>query len=183
MQLLYKLKVLILLILISSISFATNALVIIDVQNYFVTEHTKELPHKIRKLIENNDFDYIVFSKYVNDLKSNHYKLLKWDECQNSPDIDIHIELLEFSNSENVFEKNTYSIFKSKMLDFFKAKNISKIYLVGIDIDACVLASAFEGFDLGYDIEILQDYSLSDGGKELNEAAIRIINRNIQIKK
>ncbi|AJI50687.1 isochorismatase family protein [Francisella tularensis subsp. holarctica] len=47
------------------------------------------------------------------------------------------------------------------MLNFLKQKNINKIYLTGIDIDACVLASAFYGFDLGYDIEILQDFCLS----------------------
>ena len=64
----------------------------------------------------------------------------------------IDTELLEFTDSKNVFVKNTYSIFKSTILDFFKQKNINKIYLASIDIDACVLASAFNGFDLGYDI-------------------------------
>ncbi|MBK2247294.1 isochorismatase family protein, partial [Francisella tularensis] len=76
-------------------------------------------------------------------------------------DIGIHSELLEFTNSKNVFKKNTYSIFKSTMLNFLKQKNINKIYLPGIDIDSCVLASALYGFDLGYDIEILQDFCLS----------------------
>lgn len=103
-----------------------NALVIIDVQNYFVNEHTKTLPQKIRKLIQTNDFNYIIFSKYVNNLKSNHYNIFKWEECQNSPDIDIHPELLEFTNSKNVFEKNTYSIFKSTMLNFLKQKILIK---------------------------------------------------------
>ncbi|MDE4940656.1 isochorismatase family protein, partial [Francisella tularensis subsp. holarctica] len=80
--------------------------------------------------------------------------------CQNSPYIDIHSELLVFKNSKNVFEKNTYSIFKSTMLNFLKQNNINKIYLTGIDIDACVLASACDGFDFGYHIEILQDFGL-----------------------
>ena len=35
----------------------------------------------------------------VNNLKSNHYKILQWDECQNSPSIDIDVELLEISTS------------------------------------------------------------------------------------
>ncbi|APC91634.1 MULTISPECIES: isochorismatase family cysteine hydrolase [Francisella] len=156
-----------------------NALVVVDVQNYFVNEHTKILPKKIRKLIQTTDFDYIVFSKYVNNLKSNHYKILKWHECQESPDIDIHAELLEFTNSKNVFEKNSYSIFKSTMLDFFKEKNINKIYLAGIDIDACVLASAFDGFDLGYDIEILKDFCLSHFGKGFKGSALKIMQKNL----
>ncbi|MBK2143493.1 cysteine hydrolase family protein [Francisella tularensis] len=156
-----------------------NALVIIDVQNYFVNEHTKTLPQKIRKLIQTNDFNYIIFSKYINNLKSNHYNIFKWEECQNSPDIDIHPELLEFTNSKNFFEKNTYSIFKSTMLNFLKQKNINKIYLTGIDIDACVLASAFDGFDLGYDIEILQDFCLSHFGEEFKHSALKIMHKNL----
>ncbi|MFV9931026.1 MAG: hypothetical protein AB8V10_06075 [Francisella endosymbiont of Hyalomma asiaticum] len=70
-----------------------NAFVIIDVQNYFVSKHTKTSSKKIKKLIQTSDFDYVTFSKYIN-LKSNHYKILQWDECQNSLSIDIDVELL-----------------------------------------------------------------------------------------
>lgn len=61
------------------------------------------------------------------------------------------------------------------MLNFLKQKNINKIYLTGIDIDACVLASAFDGFDLGYDIEILQDFlSKSFLVKNLNTLLLKL---------
>ena len=78
-----------------------NALVIIDVQNYFVSKHTKTSSKKIKNLYKLIDFDYVTFSKYINNLKSNHYKILQWDECQNSPSIDIDVELLEISTSTN----------------------------------------------------------------------------------
>lgn len=65
------------------------------------------------------------------------------------------------------------------MLDFFKQENIHKIYLAGIDIDACVLASAFDGFDLGYDVKILQDFCLSHFGEEFNYFALKIMHKNL----
>ncbi len=40
----------------------SKALLVIDMQNYFVNKHTKELPNKIRKFILSNGqkFDYIL---------------------------------------------------------------------------------------------------------------------------
>ena len=63
-------------------------------------------------------------------------------------------------------------------MNCFAEHNVSKIYLCGVDIDACVLASAYDGFDLGYDIEVLKDYSLSISGIELEEPTIKIIEKN-----
>ena len=63
-------------------------------------------------------------------------------------------------------------------MNFFAEHNVSKIYLCEVDIDACVLASAYDGFDLGYDIKVLKDYSLSSSGLELEEPTIKIIETN-----
>jgi nicotinamidase-related amidase len=65
-------------------------------------------------------------------------------------------------------------------VNFFAEYNVSKIYLCGVDIDACVLATAYDGFDLGYDIEVLKDYSLSSSGLELEEPTIKIIEKNLE---
>lgn len=157
-----------------------NALVVIDVQNYFVNEKTQNLPRRIRDYINKNNFDFIIFSKEVNNKDSNFVKLLNWRKMFSSPDTDIHPTLLKFANSANTFEKSTYSIFKAKgFLNFLKKNNITRLYFCGTDIDACVLASAFDAFDLGYDIKILKDLSKSHSGKDLDEAAIKIINKNL----
>lgn len=157
-----------------------TALIIIDVQNYFVNEHTKSIPEKIAQFIDKNRFDFVLFTKFVNREGSNYFKLLGWKKCLGSPDTDIHPALAKFVNDSNLFEKASYSIFKSKGFpDFLKHNNISKLYLCGIDIDACVLASAFDGFDLGYEIHILKDLSLSHSGKKLDKAALEIIKKNL----
>ncbi len=53
------------------------------------------------------------------------------------------------------------------------------MYLCGIDIDACVIASAFDGIDMGYKTYILKDLSLSSSGIALNKASSLIIKRNL----
>lgn len=157
-----------------------NALVVIDVQNYFVNKDTEVLLNKIGQLIESNKFDYVLFSKFVNNPNSNFHKILDWHDCEKSPDIDVHPAMMKYVTENNVFEKTAFSIFKSEMYDFIKQNDISKISFCGIDIDACVLASAYDGFDLGYNVQVLKEYSLSHEGYELNMAAEKLIRKNLE---
>lgn len=160
-----------------------SALVVIDVQNHFVNRHTKNLPKRIAGFIKRNEgkFDFVIFTRFINKEDSNFVKCLEWKECFDLPETGIHHELLDHANKNKIFEKNSYSIFKSKPLNrFLKRNRISKLFLCGIDIDACLLASAFEAFDLGYDLKILTELSFSSSGGKLNEAALEIIKRNLQ---
>lgn len=43
-------------------------LLIIDVQNNFINHNTKNIPLKIEKLIKKNKFDYIAYTKFINDI-------------------------------------------------------------------------------------------------------------------
>ncbi|MEK6950113.1 MAG: isochorismatase family cysteine hydrolase [Nanoarchaeota archaeon] len=158
-----------------------NALMVIDVQNYFVNDNTQILPKKIAEFIENNKFDFVLFTKFVNKKDSNFFGILNWKKCISSPDTDIHSALVKFVDKNNVFEKSTYSIFKSeKLAEFLENNKITKLFLCGIDIDGCVLASLYDGFDLGYDIKVLKDLSLSHYGKEMDNSALKIIEKNLQ---
>lgn len=158
-----------------------NALVVIDIQNYFVNEKTQNLPKKIANYIRRTKLDYVLFTQFINKKNSNFFKLLNWKKCQDSPDIDIHIDLSEFVNKDNLFSKNSYSIFKSEALvEFLKKNKIDKLYLCGINTAACVLASAYEAFDLGYDVKVLTNLCASHYGNSFHEAATVIIEKNLQ---
>lgn len=161
-----------------------SALIVVDVQNFFVNENTKDIPNKISTYIDHNEFDFLAFSKFVNNENSNYFKLLNWKKCTNSPDTDIHNKLVKFINNDNVFEKASYSIFKAKnFTDFLKNNQITKLYFCGIDTDACILASAYDAFDLGFDFEIITDLCFSHSGEKFNTAANDIINKNLRLKK
>ena len=97
--------------------------------------------------------------------------------------LDIHPALEKFVNESNLFEKASYSIFKSnEFANFLKRNQITKLWLCGIDIDACVLASAFDAFDLNYEVEVLTDLSLSHSGERLDNTALEIIKKNLAKK-
>jgi nicotinamidase-related amidase len=158
-----------------------TTLVVIDVQNYFVNDKTNELPAKIADFIENNKFDYILFTQFVNNENSNFVKLLNWRKCFSSPDIDIHPTLTKFITPENTFRKTAYSIFKAAgFTDFLKKHDISKLFLCGIDTDSCVLASSFDAFDLGYEVKVIKNLCQSYSGSEYDNAAGKIIDKSIQ---
>lgn len=159
-----------------------TALVVIDVQNYFVNKHTTNIAKKISDFISEHgrDFDFILFTKFVNKEDSSHVKLLNWRKCFSSPDTDISPELSKFVNKNNVFVKSSYSEFKSKeFCNFLKMNNIKKIFLCGIDTDGCVLATAFDAFHLGYEVKILEDLCGSHYGKDFHDSAMRIMRKNI----
>jgi len=94
---------------------------------------------------------------------------------------EIHNSLIKFCNKKNVFTKTNYSIFKAKGLAEYLRKNkISLLYLCGIDTEACVLASAFEAFDLGFDVKIIKELCSSHSGKSLHNSALKIIEKCIE---
>jgi len=161
-----------------------NALVVIDVQNYFINDYTKKIPSKIANFIaEANSkklFDYILFIKFVNHPNSNFVKSLNWSKMMSSPDTDIVRELKEYILEDNIFIKSTFSAFKSEpFLDFIRNNSIHEFYLCGLDIDGCIYATALDGFDQGSSIKILQDLCISHSGKELTASGKLILKKNI----
>ncbi|MCX6761438.1 MAG: cysteine hydrolase [Candidatus Moranbacteria bacterium] len=158
-----------------------KALLIIDVQNYYINSYTEKLPLKIEKYIKQTNFDYILFAKFVNNKGSSFWNNLSWKKMCSSPDTDICKNLLPYTKKDTVFIKSTYSIFKSKsFLRYIKKNKIAELTLCGFDTDACVLASAYDGFDLGYKISVKNDLTASHRGEAFTEYGLNIINGNIQ---
>lgn len=158
-----------------------KALIVIDVQNYFVNEYTAELPLKIYHHLKKHSWPHLLFTKMVNRPDSLFVKRLGWKKCFGPPDTDIHKILLPFAKQKTVFEKKTYSIFKcDPLLQFLQKNKIQKIQLCGMDTDACILASVYDGFDLGYEVTILSELTASHYGEVFKEAALRIIKKNLE---
>lgn len=157
-----------------------TALIVLDLQNCFIGERTKFLPQKIKKHIETQKYDFIIFSKFINSKDSNFVKKLNWNKCKHSPETDIVPELSEIALENHIFEKSTYSVFKSKQfVNFLSQNKISKLFFCGLDLDACVLASVFEAFDLGFDFEILLDLTGSSAEIDIDSSVKQIIERNL----
>lgn len=159
----------------------SKALVVIDAQNGFISDATRDLPEKIATYIQQNAFDFVLFTKFVNDEQSGVSRFLGWSKMRTSTETDIHSSLVPLTTPEHVFIKDTYSAFKAfGFTKFLKANNITEITLCGMDTDACVLATYYDGFDLGYSMNMQDELCGSYSGKSLHEAAIQIIDRNLR---
>jgi nicotinamidase-related amidase len=162
----------------------SNALVIIDVQRGFAVEKAADLPEKIQRHLRTSSYDHVLFSLFRNDPDSNFHKILKLGRFVDGPLIEVHPLLAPLTNDANTFWKTTYSVFKAPgFQDYLARHGITELYLCGINTDACVLSSAFEAFDLGYDIHIIDELSsVSSNKPEYIESANVIIKRNLRRK-
>src|SRR3990167_4783249 len=161
-----------------------NALVVIDVQNHFAVEKAADLPKKILEHIKKTGYDHVIFTKFLNVPSSNFYKILGYRHVMKPPATDIHPDIKHLTNVQNTFEKITYSAFKApKFFNFLEKNDIQELFICGINIDGCVLATAYEAFDLGYKVKILEDLSsVASFRDDYEQSAKTIIARNLKRK-
>lgn len=161
----------------------TKALFVIDVQKGFLNKFTKDLPIKIAHFLEKkkDTFDYIFFFKFINKQNSNWTNQLKWFGMLTAPSTDIVKELLKFTSKDNVFNKYAYfSAFKAdKFIDFIKNKNISQIYICGLDTHACIFSSTLEAFEMGYNVKVIEDLCAASHGRKYHRGAIDMLKSNL----
>lgn len=150
-------------------------LLIIDLQNQFINSNTKNCIKDISNLVIKNKFDKVLFTKFINDINNNVYRKLHWDGCISEESTKISIDI----GKNKVIEKNTYSAFNEELKRYIDNNNIDKIFLCGIDIECCVMATAFDLFDNNFNVYILKDYCYSTYGIDKKNNAIEILKRNI----
>lgn len=160
-----------------------NALLIIDVQVSFLNEVTDEIPIRIARFIKNkkDKFDFILFFKFINDRNSAWVKILNWEGMIKPEETKIALELRKFLKKDNVFVKRAaFSIFRvEKFQKFVRDKNISKLYICGLDTHACVYVSTMEAFERGFDVKVIEDLCAASHGTSYHQNAIDALKRNL----
>ncbi|MDE5539067.1 MAG: cysteine hydrolase [Bacilli bacterium] len=152
-----------------------SLLLVIDLQNAFMNKHTKKRVNEIKKLIDNKDYNCVAFTRFINFEDSIFVKKLNWSGCIQDKDKEI---VINTGNCE-IFNKSIYSAVNQKLIDYISDNEITNIYLCGVDTDCCVLKTAFDMFELGYNVYVLKDYCASMCGEELHNNALEILKRNI----
>ena len=158
-----------------------TALLIVDVQNYFINKHTQHIPGNIKSFLENNDFPLICFSQFINSPDSNFAKHLNFTGCIKPPHSDIVKELEPWLKKDNVFTKQSFSVFSNpKFLTYLQKNKITDLTICGLDTEYCVLADCFNAFDLGYGVSVIADCCASfTSGEEGHQSALKIIKKNL----
>ena len=73
-----------------------NLLLVIDLQENFINDNTKNVPNSVKKLIDSNITNHIVFTKFINYDSSNFYKILNYKDCMNEKDRKIVIKTKDY---------------------------------------------------------------------------------------
>ncbi len=155
-------------------------LVVVDVQTYFLNDHTIHLPKAIAECIEAHVFNDVVFFQYVNHPNSNFVKLFAWNHMMHGKEVELASELVPYANKHHTFNKHTFSIFGSdEFVRYLANKKDVELYLCGIDTDACVLASAFAAFEKDHNVKVIEDLCASHHGLKFHQDAIELMKRNI----
>lgn len=152
-----------------------SLLLIIDLQKVFINKNTRKLPKKINKIINDKKYNKVAFTRFNNFDDSIYVKKLKWKKCINVDDKKIMIDI----GNNKVFNKYVYSAVNEEFIKFVKENNITNIYLCGIDIECCVLKTAIDLFELGYNVYVLKDYCTCTHGIIRKNNALKIIKRCI----
>lgn len=152
-------------------------LLIIDLQKEFADKSNNSKNYKkCINFINNNknNYDKIFATIFENNKNnnSNYINKLNWHECKN-----INKEKsLEFNiDNINIIKKNEYGDYEFFKNIFNKEDDIN---IIGCDSDACVLATCFNLWDLGFNFYILKDYIYTTSETFNNDIILKIINRN-----
>ena len=155
-----------------------NLLLIVDMQNGFVTEKVQHIVPNIKKLITSfkQKGDSIAFTRFINYRDSSWEKWIKWSRLMEEPEISIIDELSGYA--DNVFDKvGLYSAFTKEFESFIEANKIETIYICGVATDGCVLKSAVDSFEKKIEPVVIEDACYSHAGKEVHEAGLLLISR------
>lgn len=154
-------------------------LLVIDVQNDFINDNTRNYVSKIKSLIDSNNYEEIAFTKFINDEESIWVKDLNYKGCIS----EFGRKIVFDTGNNKIFEKKIYSALNDEFKDYVLLNSIDQIYLCGFDTDACIQKTALDLFENCYDVFILKDFCMSHSGVFFHNIAINNLKRLIGEKR
>lgn len=158
------------------------ALIVVDVQNGFITEHSAHVVPVIVKLVKQwqKAGRDVVFTRYINHKDSIFERIMGWTKLQKSPAIDIVSELQPFVPSAlAVVDKRVYTMFTDEGERLAKERGWTDVYVCGIDTEVCVLKTAVDAFERDIVPRLVVDASASHSGSEAHEAGLVVAQKMI----
>lgn len=163
-------------------SHRRSVLIVVDVQQGFITEHSQHVVPKIVQLVTRwaERGGDIVFTRYLNYPGSPFERLIHWSNLMTSPETDLVAELEPHSGSPAIiFDKTTYSLFADAGTRLVESHDWSDLYICGIATESCVLKTAVDAFERDLTPWLIKDASASHAGPVANEAGLLVAERFI----
>lgn len=157
-------------------------LVVVDVQNGFITEHSKPVVPVIADLVRRWKASHgdVVFTRYLNYSGSPFERLIGWTKMVDGSDTELVTELAPYVDRHTpVIDKYIYTLFTPEGIHLVDERGWTDLYLCGIDTDSCVLKTAVDAFERDLTPWILKDACASHAGPEAHAAGLFIAGRFI----
>ena len=150
-----------------------NTIIVVDVQNGFMTEHTQHLPAAIAAFLEKAGLEHRIFTRFHNPGPGGFYdEQIGWLKMQSAPETNIVPELTDFPT--HIIDKDTYSGFSSGELAAYLSDNdITEAYICGADTNVCVTSMAGDLFDRRIVPTVISDLCASHSGADYHQAALK----------
>ena len=155
-------------------------LLVVDVQNGFIkSQEQADKVADIAELIKLKLFDNVVATRFMNYTGSMYEKCFNWHNL--NEEVDLYPPLKNIVDV--MLDKTTYNCVNGNFINLLKQLNKGhipeKVYLCGLDTDACVLATAIGLFEHNIMPIVLKDYCFSTGGKQYHKAGLKCLERII----
>lgn len=150
-------------------------LIVVDVQNGFLSEQTRHIVPKIKKLMIafTESALPIVLTRFINFAGSPFEVLIGWNKVQASPDTDIADELNEFVGA--VIDKHYYTALTPELTRLIEENDWRTLVLCGIATEGCVLKTALDIFEMGLTPIVITDACASDLGENSHQAGLHVL--------
>lgn len=154
-----------------------TALVIIDMQNCFINQHTKHLITKIENFIRENSFDLIICTEFINNkntaLYRDGYKSCLYGDKESETVSELN-RLYDIK-----FQKDKYTCWSEYFTNMLNYNDIDRLVFVGVDTGCCVLHSVYDAYNNLYDTYVISDLCASTQGEESHKHGIELLKENI----
>lgn len=160
----------------NTIQDTKKALIVIDVQQGFISDYTKKCLEHIYQLLESQDFDTVISTRFFNPENSPFRRFIHWHRL--STDDEIRLDDTVAKHSHYVIDKSTYGA-GEQIIAILNQMKIQQVTIVGIDTDVCVLQNAAYLFERGFEVTVDTKGCATNGGLEADKAAHRLLQRTI----
>lgn len=148
-----------------------NVLLVIDLQNGFVHDQSKHVIPVIERLMVQRPWDVIIQTRWMHKEKTSFTERLFYRDMAAKGKEDLVLNHGNFT----VIKRHTYNALNKDLVKCLKKQD--EIYVCGLEIDACVLATCYALFDEGYNFRVVQD-AVSSKRTSLYKPCLELMERN-----
>jgi nicotinamidase-related amidase len=162
------------------VELATSVLVVIDMQNGFVSSKSAPVVPHVVSLVDRWERagGATLFTRFVNHPNSLYERLINWSRMQTSPEIDLVDAIAPAAQrAVRVLDKSIYSIFTDEGAALVEEHGWTDLVVCGIATESCVLKTACDAFERGLVPWVVTDAVFSHAGQEAHDAGLLVTRR------